>query len=112
MKKRRLLPLLCLPMLLLWSCGATGSPSGPGAESSVISTTTGDDTAARPTPPMWRRRGRTTPAPTTTMKNTFSRRVYQITARQSRIENLNVDYDYVNPLLNDVGESTFYKGHD
>ncbi|WP_279279907.1 hypothetical protein [Pseudoflavonifractor sp. 60] len=36
----------------------------------------------------------------------------QITARQSRIENLNVDYDYVNPLLNDVGESTFYKGHD
>lgn len=36
----------------------------------------------------------------------------QIAARQSRIENHNVDYDYVNLLLNDVGESTFYKGQD
>lgn len=36
----------------------------------------------------------------------------QIAARQSRIENHNVDYDYVNLLLNDVGESTFYNGQD
>lgn len=36
----------------------------------------------------------------------------QIAARQSHIENHNVDYDYVNLLLNDVGESTFYKGQD
>lgn len=36
----------------------------------------------------------------------------QIASRQSVIENHNVDYDYVNLLLNDVGETTFYKGHD
>ena len=33
----------------------------------------------------------------------------QIAARQNVIENHNVDYDYVNLLLNDVGETTFYK---
>ena len=36
----------------------------------------------------------------------------QIAARQNVIENHNVDYDYVNLLLNDVGETTFYKGQD
>lgn len=36
----------------------------------------------------------------------------QIAVRQSHIENHNVDYDFVNLLLNDVGESTFYKGQD
>lgn len=36
----------------------------------------------------------------------------QIASRQSVIENHNVDYDYVNLLLNDVGETTYYEGHD
>ena len=36
----------------------------------------------------------------------------QIAARQGVIENHNVDYDYVNLLLNDVGETTYYKGQD
>lgn len=36
----------------------------------------------------------------------------QIAARQGKVENHNVDYDYVNFLLNDLGESTFYKGQD
>lgn len=36
----------------------------------------------------------------------------QIAGRQSIIENHNVDYDFVNLLLNDVGETTYYKGFD
>lgn len=36
----------------------------------------------------------------------------RIAARQDRIENHNVDYDYVNLLLNDIGETTYYKGKD
>lgn len=36
----------------------------------------------------------------------------QIAARQGKIENHNVDYDYVNILLNDVGERTYYRGQD
>lgn len=36
----------------------------------------------------------------------------RIAARQERIENHNVDYDYVNLLLNDIGETTYYKGKD
>lgn len=35
-----------------------------------------------------------------------------IAARQGKIQNHNVDYDYVNILLNDVGDTTFYKGQD
>lgn len=35
----------------------------------------------------------------------------KIAARQSSIENHNVDSDYVNILLNDVGETTYYYGH-
>ena len=35
-----------------------------------------------------------------------------ISMRQHKIENHNVDNDYVNLLLNDVGESHFYQGHD
>ena len=34
----------------------------------------------------------------------------QIAARQNVIENHNVDYDYVNLLLNDVGKTTYYEG--
>lgn len=36
----------------------------------------------------------------------------KIAARQNKIENHNVDYDYVNLLLNDIGETTYYKGKD
>lgn len=36
----------------------------------------------------------------------------KIAAYQGKIENHNVDYDYVNFLLNDVGKTTFYKGQD
>lgn len=36
----------------------------------------------------------------------------QIASRQAIIENHNVDYDYVNLLLNDVGETTYYTGYD
>lgn len=36
----------------------------------------------------------------------------EISARQSKIENHNVDSDYVNLLLNDVGECHFYEGQD
>lgn len=36
----------------------------------------------------------------------------QIAARQGNIENHNVDYDFVNLLLNDVGETTYYEGQD
>ena len=36
----------------------------------------------------------------------------EISARQEKIENHNVDYDYVNFLLNDIGNSTYYEGHD
>ncbi|MBP5330501.1 MAG: DUF2974 domain-containing protein [Lachnospiraceae bacterium] len=36
----------------------------------------------------------------------------EIAMRQSKIQNHNVDYDYVNILLNDVGEKTYYKGHN
>ena len=35
-----------------------------------------------------------------------------ILARQHKIENHNVDYDYVNLLLNDVGETFFYKRYN
>ena len=35
-----------------------------------------------------------------------------IAARQSVIENHNIDYDYVNLLLNDVGATVYYKGYD
>ena len=35
-----------------------------------------------------------------------------ITMRQHKIENHNVDNDYVNLLLNDVGETYFYEGQD
>lgn len=36
----------------------------------------------------------------------------QISSRQNVIENHNVDYDYVNILLNDVGETKYYKGYN
>ena len=36
----------------------------------------------------------------------------EIANRQDVIENHNVDYDYVNLLLNDVGETTYYYGQD
>ena len=36
----------------------------------------------------------------------------RIAERQDIIENHNVDYDYVNLLLNDIGETTYYKGQD
>lgn len=36
----------------------------------------------------------------------------QIQQNQGKISNNNVDYDYVNPLLNDFGSETFYKGYD
>lgn len=35
-----------------------------------------------------------------------------ITMRQHKIENHNVDNDYVNLLLNDIGETYFYEGQD
>lgn len=35
-----------------------------------------------------------------------------IAARQSRISNYNAEYDYVNLLLNDVGSTSFFQGHD
>lgn len=35
-----------------------------------------------------------------------------IAARQSVIENHNIDYDYVNLLLNDVGATVYYQGYD
>lgn len=36
----------------------------------------------------------------------------RIAGRQDLIENHNVDYDYVNPLLNDIGATTYYEGHN
>ncbi len=36
----------------------------------------------------------------------------QIEQRQYKIENNNVDYDYVNLLLNDIGNTTYYKGYE
>ena len=36
----------------------------------------------------------------------------QISQNQNKIENHNVDYDYVNLLLNDVGNKTYYNGYD
>ena len=36
----------------------------------------------------------------------------EIADRQSKIENHNVDYDYVNLLLNDIGTTTYYKGQN
>lgn len=36
----------------------------------------------------------------------------QIRQNQGKIFNNNVDYDYVNLLLNDIGSETFYRGHD
>lgn len=36
----------------------------------------------------------------------------QIAANQGKIENHNADYDYVNILLSDVGEKTYYTGQD
>ena len=35
-----------------------------------------------------------------------------IAARQHKITNCNVDYDYVNMLLNDVGDTVWYKGYN
>lgn len=36
----------------------------------------------------------------------------RIIARQSLITNHNIDYDYVNILMNDIGEKTYYIGYD
>lgn len=36
----------------------------------------------------------------------------RIAARQSLISNHNIDYDYVNILMNDIGEKTYYIGYD
>lgn len=36
----------------------------------------------------------------------------RILLRQSVIENHNIDYDYVNILMNDIGEKTYYIGYD
>ena len=36
----------------------------------------------------------------------------RIIARQSLISNHNIDYDYVNILMNDIGEKTYYIGYD
>ncbi|MCC8104021.1 MAG: DUF2974 domain-containing protein [Clostridiales bacterium] len=36
----------------------------------------------------------------------------EIAARQDKIQNHNVESDYVNILLNDIGKTTYYKGHD
>ena len=36
----------------------------------------------------------------------------EIAMRQHKIHNHNVDYDYVNLLLNEVGEITYYHGQD
>lgn len=35
-----------------------------------------------------------------------------IASRQDKISNYNAEYDYVNLLLNDFGNTTFYQGHD
>lgn len=35
-----------------------------------------------------------------------------IASRQDKISNINAEYDYVNLLLNDIGSTTFYQGHD
>lgn len=42
----------------------------------------------------------------------FEKYADEIAKRQDVIENHNVDYDYVNILLSDVGETTYYNGHD
>lgn len=36
----------------------------------------------------------------------------QIAANQHKIHNHNLEYDYVNILLNDIGEKTYYSGHN
>jgi hypothetical protein len=36
----------------------------------------------------------------------------KIAARQGKIENHNIDHDYVNFLLNDIGKTTYYVGQD
>jgi len=36
----------------------------------------------------------------------------EIALRQNKIENHNAEYDYVNLLLNDIGEKTYYKGYN
>ncbi|MBQ0001219.1 MAG: DUF2974 domain-containing protein [Clostridiales bacterium] len=36
----------------------------------------------------------------------------RILLRQGIIQNHNIDYDYVNIILNDIGETTFYHGYD
>lgn len=36
----------------------------------------------------------------------------EIAKNQYKIENHNVDYDYVNLLLNDIGNTTYYEGYD
>ena len=41
----------------------------------------------------------------------FDKYADRIAARQSLIENHNADADYVNMLLNDVGDTTYYYGH-
>lgn len=42
----------------------------------------------------------------------YERYEREIAKRQSRIENHNVEYDFVNLLLNDIGKVYFYKGYD
>jgi len=42
----------------------------------------------------------------------YEKYALEIGARADKIENHNVDYDYVNLLLNDVGNTTFYDGYD
>ncbi|MCR5232041.1 MAG: DUF2974 domain-containing protein, partial [Acholeplasmatales bacterium] len=36
----------------------------------------------------------------------------EILARKHKIENHNIDFDYVNILMNDIGEKTYYVGHE
>ena len=42
----------------------------------------------------------------------FSKYGFEIARHEDRIENHMVDYDYISPLLNDVGSCTYYYGND
>lgn len=42
----------------------------------------------------------------------FKENSYQIAKNQGKIENHNIDNDFVNPLLSDIGKKTFYIGQD
>ena len=42
----------------------------------------------------------------------FSKYGFEIARHEARIENHMVDYDYISPLLNDVGSCTYYYGND